>query len=76
MCRKIQCDRKSEKFYKISQKLNKAQIRLTQAQQASCFLSWLMQGNHTQALFSSEFFSNFGTVAFSFLFDKYYPIMD
>ena len=41
MCRKIQCDRKSEKFYKISQKLNKAQIRLTQAQQASCFLSWL-----------------------------------
>jgi len=27
-------------------------------------------------LFSSEFFFDFGTVAFLFLFDKYYPIMD
>ena len=30
----------------------------------------------TKALFSSEKISNFGTVAFSFLFDKYYLIMD
>jgi len=28
------------------------------------------------ALFSSENFLNFGIIAFSFLFDKYYPIMD
>ena len=28
------------------------------------------------ALFSSEIISNFGTVALSFLFDKYYPIID
>ena len=30
----------------------------------------------TKALFSSEKISDFGTVAFLFLFDKYYPIMD
>jgi len=29
-----------------------------------------------KALFSSEKISDFGIVAFSFLFDKYYPIMD
>jgi len=28
------------------------------------------------ALFSSEIFLDFGTVVFSFLFDKYYPIID
>jgi len=30
----------------------------------------------TKALFSSEKISDFGTVAFLFLFDKYYPITD
>ena len=30
----------------------------------------------TWALFSSEKNSDFDTVAFSFLFDKYYPIID
>jgi len=29
----------------------------------------------SKALFSSDFFLDFGTVAFSFLFDKHYPIM-
>jgi len=29
-----------------------------------------------QALFSSEKISDFGTEAFSFLFNKYYPIID
>jgi hypothetical protein len=31
---------------------------------------------HTWALFSSEKISDFGTVALSFVCDKYYPIMD
>ena len=30
----------------------------------------------SKALFSSETFLDFDTVAFLFLFDKYYPIMD
>ena len=30
----------------------------------------------TLVLFSSEKISDFGTIAFSFLFDKYYPIID
>jgi len=29
-----------------------------------------------KALFSSEIFSNFDTIAFSFLFDKHYLIID
>ena len=29
-----------------------------------------------KALFSSEKISDFGTVVFLFLFDKYYPIID
>jgi len=33
-------------------------------------------GHAPQVLFSSEKISDFGTVAFLFLFDKYYPIMD
>jgi len=30
----------------------------------------------TKALFSSQKILNFGIIVFSFLFDKYYPIMD
>ena len=32
--------------------------------------------NKSQALFSSEKISDFGTVAFSFVYDKYYPIIN
>jgi len=40
------------------------------------FLIERFQSIFIKALFSSEKISDFGTVAFSFLFDKYYSIID
>ena len=43
---------------------------------ATCMHACLPRENETKALFSSEKISDFATVALSFLFDKYYLIMD
>ena len=39
-------------------------------------IMWQFMDLDSEALFSSEKWKDFGTVALSFVYDKYYPIID
>jgi len=78
---KIRCDGECEKFCKIFRELNKALVPLHHLKSKN-FLKFLVTLNltvhtwSTKALFRCEKILDFATVAFSFVYDKYYSIMN